>query len=324
MSASGGALLAGLTSETLQTVASAVRPRNTPGRSLSGGTGRRVRGMRRAIQAMVRSLTLVLVFLAVLSSRPARADVSTPAPAPTDLRLPVAEAERPLTPPRLILGSDFSFDVRHNGHTFADLGLDLAFGITDNLTVRALVLPLQLAGPPGDGFHYGQSAGTRGPSVGVSYRLVGRTVEVALGVDARVFTSVDVSGYAIIPDAQLRIHATRRLRLDAQVDVHLGHGTIGTPVPEGVSSPGDYSLQAPVDVLYSFTDVFHAGIESGVDINDLQNLHSTVAAPLGVVVGATVPGKNGPLVDIDPYCAFTSVTSLGIVVGVNLTGFLYY
>jgi hypothetical protein len=119
---------------------------------------------------------IVGAFLLTLSS-PALADPSPSATAgdpASAVRLPVALAERPLTVPRFILEPDIEADVTRiePNATYGNLGIGASFGVTDYLGVRAIVLPLQLAGPPGNGFHYGQTSEDRGPGVGATLAFV--------------------------------------------------------------------------------------------------------------------------------------------------------
>ena len=90
--------------------------------------------------------SLSVATLALLTLAPsARAQAEGP-PGETP-RYPVAQAERPLTLPKLVLDAEADVDFPHVGGFFGNVSLGASFGIVDDFTVRAVVLPLQLFGP---------------------------------------------------------------------------------------------------------------------------------------------------------------------------------
>jgi hypothetical protein len=110
---------------------------------------------------MLTRLSLVLACaiatLSVGAVTAARADVP---PAEAE-RLPVPVAERPLTLPAFVLAPNASLDTLRFGTfgSYSRLTVGADSGITDSLSIRAVVLPLQLSGPASldEGLHYGQS-----------------------------------------------------------------------------------------------------------------------------------------------------------------------
>lgn len=281
----------------------------------------------------------------ILSSSTAHAD-----PAPSDefatVRLPVAQAERPITLPRLVLGTEIGFDgVRQLAHGIYDnLTASVAFGITDDLALRAVLAPLQLAGPPGTGFYYGQSTEDHGPSAGAVYRLVRGVVEVGAGLDVRLLTAQNLSGVAILPQVPIRIHASRDLRFDVTPTLNVWRarqtgpgteqaGSFNTAVPPPQTDDANaVRFNLPVSALYNITTPLDIGITSGLTVYDLSNVRGTTGIPLGAFVGYAIASAPGPVLDIEPHFAFpylimpwarSTTNTSQYVVGVNLTGYLY-
>jgi hypothetical protein len=250
-------------------------------------------------------------------------------------RLPVAEAERPITLPRFVLNPELDFDVPHLGANFVNLSLGASFGITDDFTVRAQVLPLQLAGPAGSGFHYGQATGlvgidNPGPGIGATYRFVRGFVEVGGSLDANIITVQSVTGVVITPGIPVRIHATKQLRIDTGAYLPITRST------DGVLAANSVGLSIPASVLYDITEPIHVGLGTGFQIVDFSQPGGTVAIPLGIFAGYAIAGKDGPIVDIDPFFTFPALFTPGTtgpnakqtdtgdyVVGLSVGGFFY-
>jgi hypothetical protein len=237
--------------------------------------------------------------------------------------------------PRFILEPDFDVDVTHIPPTYGNLGIGASFGATDYLGVRALVFPLQLAGPAGNGFHYGQTSEDRGPSVGATLAFVHGAVELGVGLDLRVLTAQAISGVAIIPQVPLHIHLGRRVRLDVVPDVNVTRATSSAPVGPTTPSVSANAVRVdvPVTALFNLTETVHVGVNTGLTIYDFNDVRNTTGIPLGISAGYAFPGKHGPLGDINPFFNFpylimpgaSAVTNTGEwVVGLRLDGFLYY
>ena len=147
--------------------------------------------------------SLSVATLALLTLAPsARAQAEGP-PGETP-RYPVAQAERPLTLPKLVLDAEADVDFPHVGGFFGNVSLGASFGIVDDFTVRAVVLPLQLFGPGTAGFHYGQTAplgdaDAPGPGFGLTYRFLRGVVEVGASLDFSIITAAPSSGVSITP-----------------------------------------------------------------------------------------------------------------------------
>jgi hypothetical protein len=253
-------------------------------------------------------------------------------------RLAVAEAERPITLPKFILNPELDVDLARfpgglSALLFANASLGASFGITDNLTVRALVFPLQIAAPAGfGGFRYGQESATMGidnlgPSIGATYRFVAGKVEVGGSLDTGIATLPGTSGATILAGVPVRVHIGESMRLDTGAYVPV---TVLSPAGLGSRIVGGVSV--PVSLLYDITEPLHVGVATGFGIADFSNPGSYIQIPLGVFAGYAVAGKDGPIHDIDPFFTWpwlldpggTPSTQPGVyTVGVSLGGFFY-
>lgn len=275
----------------------------------------------------LRGVFAVVPALLVLVSSSAYAD---PPADSSGLRLPIPEAQRPITLPRLVLAPTVGFDVDQQGTAslFADLDVSGRFGITDDLTVHALAAPLQLSAPGGGGLYYGQTNAYDGPGLGVTYRFVRGAAELGVDLSGNVFTVPHLSGGSVSLAVPLRVHATPQLRLDAvpSVDVVLATETTTD------TSANTARVHVPVSAHYDVVDVVDVGLTTGLTVYDVNNARTSTGIPLGVLLGFVIPGAKGPVVDIDPYFTFpylllpgrVDVTnSAQYVVGLNVTGYLY-
>jgi hypothetical protein len=255
-------------------------------------------------------------------------------------RYPVAEAERPITLPKMVLSGEVDLDVPHlPGSAFFNASVGAAFGITDDLTVRAQVLPLQIAG--GGGFHYGQSTGllggidNPGPGVGATYRFLKKEMfEIGASVDVNLITAQGFSGVVVAPGVPVRIHALESLRIDTGAFLPITFASM-SGVPLGGFGTTSVSanatgLQIPVSALYDITEPLHVGAATGFVIGDFSTPGASVAIPLGIFAGYAIAGKDGPVLDIDPFFTFPALTGgsaapgSGLwVAGVSVGGFLY-
>jgi len=301
-------------------------------------------------------LPLLAGLLAVAAPAPVRADdPSTADDAAVPGRLPVAQAQRPLTLPRLVLAPELDFDATRIGalttsgvasqvSVFANGTIGAAFGIADDLTARITVLPLQLLGPSGTSIHYGQTTGldgvdTPGFAFGATYRLSRGPVEVGLAYDMSIITAIGVSGLTATPGIPLRVHLGKSGRFDTGAYV---------PIVDTVSSASGLStttlsvgLNVPVSLLFDVSEQVHLGMGSGVGFVFNPplgtSLGQTLQIPLGFFAGFVVAqGKDGPLLDLDPFFTWpvlftpgatgfmATTTNTGFYsVGLRLVGYLY-
>jgi hypothetical protein len=269
-----------------------------------------------------RALTLSLASFAVtLTCRAAHAEP----PDESAMRLPVPESERPITLPRLVASAavGFTFERYPGDLGYADLDVSGRFGITDDLSVHALVAPLQLSSPPGRGhFEYGQSVGNQGPGLGATYRFLSGPVEIGADLTGYVFTIPGLAGGSLTPSLPIRFHTTWALRLDVDPDVVFVAETGSNAV----------RLHVPVTLRANVTRSFDVGMTTGVSSYDLSNASRDTGVPLGFLLGYAIPGSAGPVADIDPFFTFPYLVLPGRAspmnsgqweVGFTVTGFLY-
>lgn len=264
-------------------------------------------------------------------------------------RYPVAEAERPLTLPSMVLMGELDLDFPRvnilgafgaaSATTFANVSIGASFGVTDDLTVRAQVLPLQLAG--GGGFHYGQSSAVfggidnPGPGVGATYRFLKGDFEVGAALDLSLITAQSFSGVVIAPGVPVRVHVGKSLRIDTGAYLPITRASLSVATTNfGTTSTGASTtgLIIPVSVLYDITEPIHIGAATGFTIGDFSDVGDSAAIPLGLFAGYAIGGKDGPVLDIDPFFTFPGLITPGgsngtnsgsYVFGVSVGGFLY-
>jgi hypothetical protein len=266
-------------------------------------------------------------------------------------RLPLAQAERPLTLPKFILNPEVEFNVTAHpsgdgvpSATFVNLNVSASFGVTDDLSVRATVLPLQLSGPTDAGssaFHYGQYEDNVGPSGGATYRFLKGDVELGGSLDLSIITREFNSGVAITPGVPVRIHASKKIRIDTGAYLPItrsspsgGLAGLGAAADPGLNPlyGSKTGLTVPVSALYDITEPLHVGLATALQIKALGDAGHSTAVPLGVFAGYAIEGKEGPILDIDPFVTFPGLiaapdayaTERGeVIVGVGVGGFLY-
>ncbi len=287
--------------------------------------------------------SLSVATLALLTLAPsARAQAEGP-PGETP-RYPVAQAERPLTLPKLVLDTEADVDFPHVGGFFGNVSLGASFGIVDDFTVRAVVLPLQLFGPGTAGFHYGQTAplgdaDAPGPGFGLTYRFLRGVVEVGASLDFSIITAAPSSGVSITPGIPVRVHAGRRVRLDTGVYASATRYVGTSTIPEGAGGPmtaatplGQGSLAVPLRVLCDITEPIHVGVATGFAIANLDQPGTSASIPVGLFAGYALAGHDGPVLDIDPFFTFPTLVTPGVtpvtqaaayVFGVSVGGFFY-
>jgi hypothetical protein len=237
------------------------------------------------------------------------------------------------------------FTVEHvaSGGSYGDLDASFGVGLTDDLSVRALVAPLLLWGP-NRGVQYGEINGYYGPGVGASYRFVRGRVELALALTGRVFTVPQLSGASVVPAILFRAHATENLRLDVDPTVTMLFGTqqVDTPlttingVPQGPvvvnQSLNRVRVSVPASLLYNLDPSVDAGVTTGLTIFDAADAKATTAIPAGVFLGYAIPGAHGPAADVRPFFSFPQLVTPGqssatnaklFQVGVDFVGYLY-
>jgi hypothetical protein len=298
----------------------------------------------------MRKLVFVLIALLVgfLGPRIAHAQM-TAQPSPVNgseepeptFRLPVAVAQRPLTLPHFILRPTIEIDGTREigGNAFTNLALSGAFGITDDIAVRATVLPLQLTGP--EGVHYGQSSEYVGPTAGATVRFLRGVAEMGLSFDGGPYTTTNTTGVVLEPSIPMLFHLGKKARISTGLDLTIRdykeQGVLATVAPAGVAvtttnaSFVTETFQIPVTLLYNVVDVFYVSASSGVE-HIFRSTDPLTRIPLGVGAGYAIAGKNGPVLEIEPFFTFFSIlTPQGTPtnetgswrLGLNVQGFFY-
>jgi hypothetical protein len=295
---------------------------------------------------------VVVVALLAASGREAKAQsVAVPAPAePAEehYRLPVSYVERGITNPAKILSPEVDFGVTNFSQTFTTAGplgsasvtlsqayVNLAilagYSITDDFGVRATVVPLEFNSP----FAY------LGPAVGATYRFLKGDFEMGVAADLTVQTCGTAgcynpqygpgngAGVVFVPSVPMHLHFGKKARLDVQPGIPIANVGAGTTV----------GLAVPVQFAYDIVEPLHVGAMTGVNVNFVAPNGATVgdtfAIPAGVFGGYAIAGKDGPMLDIDPFVLwpvlFTPASQTGfgkadgafVDVGVNVTYYLY-
>jgi hypothetical protein len=241
-------------------------------------------------------------------------------------RLPLSFTERPLTLPRLVLNPLAELSVAKDDDTFVNLGVSAAFGITDDIQLEATPLPFQLSPT----LKYGQ-AEQPGPSLGATFRFLKGSFELGAHADATLVTYSPLSGGIVRPGIPARIHIGKSVRIDAAAYLPIYFIDAGTG-----SSTTTVGLQVPLAAAFDIIEPIHVGMNTGARIDDLKAAGNTFAIPFGLFAGYAIGGKDGPLLDIDPFFRWSSFATPALSdpnadkfnpgryqVGVEVGGFLY-
>jgi hypothetical protein len=207
-------------------------------------------------------------------------------------RLPLSYTERPLTLPRLVLNPAAEFNVTKEDDTFVNLAITAAFGITDDLQVQADVAPLQLSPTA----KYGQTEWP-GPSVGVKYRFLRGSFELGVRADVILVTYSPLSGAIFHPEIPARLHIGKSVRIDAAPSAYIRFISDGSGRPTNTT----VGLYVPVAAAFDIIEPLHVGLDTGIWIGDMKTVGDTFAIPLGIFAGYAIGGKDGPILDIDPF-----------------------
>jgi hypothetical protein len=254
-------------------------------------------------------------------------------------RLPVSYTERGITNPEKILSPEADLVVTNvapgggaGSKGIVNLALQAGYSITDDLGVRATVVPLELNSP----FAY------LGPSVGATYRFLKGDFELGVAADLTVQTCSDTGcfnpltgvgfgvGVAFVPSVPMRFHFGKKAILDLQP---------GIPIVDLTKTTTTVGLNVPVRFAYDIIEPLHVGAMTGFGFNFNAPAPATVGdsffIPFGIFGGYAIAAKEGPMLDIDPFFLwpqlFTPATQAGankangafIEVGVNVIYYLY-
>ena len=272
-----------------------------------------------------------------------------------DSEYPLSFVERPLTLPRLTLAPELELDLNRLGVSvlsatgvatadavLAGMQVGATFGVTDNLEVGALVLPLQFTNPVGYGGLFVGEEKSGNPGVFATYRFLRlRGVDLGARLLVQVLTPQPGLGAGVLiePSAPLLLHIGRIARLDAEVGIPIGvrGGTttrVGTTTVQ-TSSSGFVGLDVPVRLAVDIVEPFHVGASTGVHVDDFGHPGESTSIPLGVFAGYAIGGRR-PLVDVDAFFSFVDFFTPGggpfgdrlngglFITGVSAKGYVYF
>lgn len=243
---------------------------------------------------------------------PASASAAPPAPVPAPPaasppaaetpppRLPTPFALRPLTLPHGMLRLDATFHITSeervagaDRQTYVSLLGVAAYGVTDDIELGLIALPLQVA-PEG---RYDD------PGAYGLFRLLSiDRLELGLGIEASVPVR-DESAFANALSLRVLWRPADIVRVDTGAYlVALYHDPIRT------------SLRFPLVVTVQLTDGFFVGAQTGLDAEYLSGADEAAGrrqnayVPAGVFLGGTLPGDGGPTGDLRLGVFLPSVT----------------
>jgi hypothetical protein len=237
-----------------------------------------------------------------------------------------------LAPSLVIQGGQIELGSAKDG--YAGLSVGARFGITRDLEVHAYPLPFTFT--PSAAAGYGGlgplAEGLGGPSFGAIFRFLRGPLEVGVAADVTIFTGF-ITGVQIAPGIPMRLHLGKIAALDAAVVVPINAGTKLSGVGASTTTAG---LEIPVAFSIDVIEpVLHVGVNSGFAIDDFDKAGESVAIPIGFFGGYAIPGKKGPLLDIDPFFRWPALFTPGLPggadkvnagnfqLGVEVAGFFY-
>lgn len=247
---------------------------------------------------------LTLLALPLVSVASAQDPMGTPPPmdpaAAPEAGWPVAFTQRGITNPAGTLRIDAdvglgraSLNVAGVHVSATALGIDLgaAFAILDDLEVGAVLVPLSIPVDPSGDIEFGDL------NVNATYRFLDGSFEAAARLDLNIPTSTDFGVGLGVPIA---LHFDP-MRIDSGVHVIMTFAD-----PDMV-----VGLAVPLRLNVNLSDNIFAGLATGFVIDDFSAAGDTIGIPLGVQLGYTLPGSNGPMMDLAVGFAFPFFYSSG-------------
>jgi hypothetical protein len=208
-----------------------------------------------------------------------------------------AYVDRPLTLPARTLAVDTGvFTARAGGLSFGALSLGGAFGVTDDVTLS--ITPLSVSSQPREIVPRGDSTTTYGFfTAGATARLVhapwGELAStLAFQVDPLA------GGTYIAPRVDAAFHIGHRVRIDTGLALRMTVGREGRAfsvwsLPNRAhSEPG-----LPLAVTMQIIEPLFIGLRTGASFTNIGP-HTGFFVPLGAALGATIPFRKRPLVDL--------------------------
>lgn len=265
---------------------------------------------------------------------------------------PVSYVERPLTLPKFTLAPFGELDIVRIGvgegansaaAVVAGMQIGASFGITKNIEVGAVVLPIQFNNGAGyGGLFVGEEGTLAQPSIYGTFRFL-HTGVFEMGARLRLQFIVPHAefglgaGAIITPSVPMLVHIGKVGRLDAEVAIPIR--AIGVSEGTGAFSTSTTQVRAGLDIplrlAFDIIEPLHVGVSTGVSIEDFGEASASTRIPLGVFFGYAV-GHGKPIVDIDPFFSFFQFITPGggifgdkvnpgiFVAGVSARGYIYF
>jgi hypothetical protein len=276
-------------------------------------------------------------------------------------RLEVSFTERPLTLPKHILNLEGEFGVEHLDNYELHQGTSLAFtlsgrfGITDDLEVSAIFAPFEVG--PYAPFDTRETAKFKyaNPRIGATYRFLSGKFELGATLGLTIVHQAYESAYSapaagvaagviVEPGLVYRLHISKEALLFGGVYVPIeGGGSVDAEAP-GPGNTFGAGLRVPISFAYDLFEPLHVGVNTGIGLASSAapaggSVGENFYIPLGAYAGYAVGGKDGPILDIDPFFNFPHMFTPGsqahaftpahttrpndFSVGIALGGFLY-
>ncbi|HEY4122260.1 MAG TPA: hypothetical protein VGM56_30540, partial [Byssovorax sp.] len=224
-------------------------------------------------------------------------------------RLDVSFPERGITVGRFILAPVTGITIARfdegglGGTVGAGIPIGARFGILQDLEVRATAVPLVFAPHAGYG-GLPDTEGLIGPSFGATFRFLRGFFEMGAAADFTIRTGTGESGFLFDPGVPMRLHLGRIAALDTGLFFPISNIGVAATGPGFKVSASETTGGMEIPLRFSFDAVpprVHLLVESGVKIEDFGNAGDTFAIPLGFGGGFALPGRHGPIFDLDPF-----------------------
>jgi len=214
-------------------------------------------------------------------------------------KYPVKFAARPLTLPKMTLVPKLDITIRRlafgglGGDTSFGFAIGAAFGVIDDLEVRATLIPIRVT--PGGGF--GQMG------IGATYRFMRGNFEVGADLALGIPTEGD---FGITPSLVGLLHSGNfRLDVGAGVALVFSDPEVGK------------ELQIPIRANLNFQDAFYAFLATGIFLPNFDNLR----VPLGLGAGYTIAKGPVPMLDLGFSFTFDNYLRTGFGDTLNFDSF---
>ncbi|APR82913.1 Hypothetical protein A7982_08262 [Minicystis rosea] len=224
---------------------------------------------------------------------------------------PMPYAQRPLTLPRMVVAPELDFmATRYALGTYSTvptgINIGASFGITRDLEVGALFLPVQFA----PRVAYGLAAGAQGNlQFFGTYRFV-RHRDIEVGVRIRTSIITEPGAGAIIEGSiPLLFHFGRGVRLDAElgVPITVAASNLATPNAPTQTYVG---INLPLALSFNVIAPLYLGVKTGIVIDDLTRPKEFASIPLGIYMGYSI-GRDKPILDLVPFFTWSRFLTPG-------------